>query len=277
MGSVATQAQVEVPSCDRVEPGSFQLHLAALPTLSPPKDVNANIVASNWVESFNKTISNATSAKLSDLFLAESFWRDQLCLSWDFHCLQGPQKIAALLSQFKTGSRLKALSLEKSSESRVPTASIFDSDGKVHTVQAFLNVETDVGSGKGIVRLVQDGGLWKVFTLFTFLEQLKGYEEAVGKNRPMGVQHGEHLSRKNWLDRRNGEESFEDGEEPTVLILGGFLWLLHRYITDFDRCWTSWSHGSSQTEDAGHQFINRRSRRADWRQLAHSISSIGSS
>jgi hypothetical protein len=95
-----------------------------------------------------------------------------------------------------------------------------DSDGKVHTVQAFLTVETDIGRGSGIVRLVQDHGAWKVFTLYTFLRELKEHEEQVGGRRPNGVAHGEHLSRKNWLDRRKAEENFEDGEEPTVLILG---------------------------------------------------------
>ena len=68
----------------------------------------------------------------------------------------------------------------------------------MHTVQAFLKVETDVGSGEGIVRLVQEGGNWKVFTLFTFLKELRGHEESVGKRRPHGVEHGEHASQKNW-------------------------------------------------------------------------------
>jgi len=89
-------------------------------------------------------------------------------------------------------------------------------------VQAFLKVDTDVGRGAGLVRLVQENGTWKVFTLFTYLTELKGHEEAVGKKRPNGVEHGEHISRKNWLDRRNAEENFENGQEPTVLILGEF-------------------------------------------------------
>lgn len=71
-----------------------------------------------------------------------------------------------------------------------------------------------------MVKLVQKNGVWKVFTFYTFLKELKGHEESTGKRRPNGVAHGEHLSRKNWLDRRNEEETFENGEEPTVLIVG---------------------------------------------------------
>lgn len=219
MASVATQAPVEVPSSDRVEPGSFPLAIANFPAgdTHPPSDANG--IATQWVESFNKVISSDLSG-ITDLFLTESYWRDQLCLSWDFHTLEGPQKIISLLSKSKSDPRIKALTLDKSSQLRSPTASVADAEGKTHTVQAFLTVETDVGHGAGLVRLVQDHNVWKVFTLFTFLKELKGHEESVGKKRPNGVQHGEHTSRKNWLDLRNVENSFEDGQEPTVLILG---------------------------------------------------------
>ena len=81
-------------------------------------------------------------------------------------------------------------------------------------------MQTDVGSGAGIVRLVQDDGKWKVFTLFTCLMELMGYEEVTGERRPFGVEHGERASRENWLDQRNAEKNFEDNQEPTVLILG---------------------------------------------------------
>jgi hypothetical protein len=220
MGSIATQTPVGVPSSHRVEPGSFPLKLATYPTLAPPKSIDADSVATAWVEAFNKTISTPEVAGIPDLFLHESYWRDQLCLSWDFHCLNGLDKVVTQLKQPKYGSRIKSLTLDKSSALRSPTATVFDADGKVHTVQAFLTVETDIGNGAGLVRLVQDEGKWKVFTLFTFLKELRGHEELIGKNRPFGVEHGEHASRKNWLDRRKAEKNFEDGQEPTVLILG---------------------------------------------------------
>lgn len=219
MGSVATQTPVDVPSSERVEPGSFPLRPATLPIESPPP-TDANSIAESWAGSFNKVLRTLQLASISDLFLPESYWRDQLCLAWDFHCLQGPEKIISLLRKSENGCRLKSVSLDKSTAFRSPTALSFGSDGKVHIVQAFLTLETDVGHGRGIVRLVHDSGSWKAFTLYTFLEGLKGFEETVGRRRPNGVEHGEHVSRKNWLDRRKAEENFEDGEEPTVLILG---------------------------------------------------------
>jgi hypothetical protein len=213
MGSVEVQQAPGIPSANRVEPGSFPLGLANLPS-APKASVDVDAAASVWVEKFNASIQRGD---ISSLFLAESYWRDHLCLSWDFHCFQGPEKINSLL---KNGSRVKSLSLDKSNKLHSPTASALDEG--VFTIQAFLTVETDVGSGSGILRLVQDNyGAWKCFTIFTLLKKLKGHEELVGKKRPNGVEHGEHLSQKNWLDRRIAEQNFEDGnEQPTVLILG---------------------------------------------------------
>jgi hypothetical protein len=227
MGSVATQVPVEVPSAERVEPGSSRLHTANFP-IGPPssKPTNVDHIAETWVESFNKVLNSPELATIPELFLEESYWRDQLCLSWDFHTLRGPENIVSLLKQSKNDCRIKSLALDKSSKLRSPTASVIDADGKVHTVQAFLNVETDIGRGSGIVRLVQEHSTWKVFTLYTFLRELTDHEELVGKKRPNGVAHGEHLSRKNWLDRRKAEENIEDGQEPTVLIVGKFVYQL---------------------------------------------------
>ncbi|KAH7417800.1 hypothetical protein BKA64DRAFT_652899 [Cadophora sp. MPI-SDFR-AT-0126] len=217
MGSIALQSPSTVPSSDRCEPGSFPLVTAQFPAASKPKPVDANDIAANWVSAFNKYISNPSIESLSKLFLTESYWRDQLCLTWDFHTLSGPAKIHSLL--IANPSRITSISLDTSSSYRSPKTASLD-NGKVQVVQAFLKVETDVGAGEGFVRLVEEAGVWKVFTLFTFLKSLNGFEESVGKKRPNGVKHGEHDSRENWADRRRIEEEFDNGEEPTVLILG---------------------------------------------------------
>jgi hypothetical protein len=226
MGSVLTQTPVDVPSAERCEPGSFPLRTACFPTVKQSDSVDADAVAAQWVDSFNKALSNPETAGIPRLFLAESYWRDQLCMSWDFHTLQGPEKIADLLKQSKNISRIKSFDLDKSSALRSPAASVIDANGVVKAVSASLKIETDVGRGEGLVRLVQDERGWKAFTLFTSLKELKGHEELVGKRRPTGVQHGEHISRKNWLDRRNAEENFEGDEEPVVLILGMLYYFL---------------------------------------------------
>jgi hypothetical protein len=258
-----------------VEPGSFRLPTARFPIVPSSKPTDVDSIAEAWVKSFNKVLNNPKLATIPELFLEESYWRDQLCLSWDFHTLKGPDNIVSLLKQSKTDCRIKSFALDKSSKLRSPSASVIDADGKVHTVQAFLTVETDIGRGSGIVRLVQEHGSWKVFTLYTFLKELKDHEELVRKRRPNGVAHGEHLSRKNWLDRRTAEESFEDCQEPTVLILGNSIYQCLATLLTIVRCWTSWTLHCSQTQDAGHQVLDCGSRGENWRQLAFAVSPAG--
>lgn len=220
MGSIAAQPSTNVASSDRVEPGSFPLAFAKLPTATQSGPVDANNVAATWVEAFNKTLPNTEPSAVSELFLEESYWRDQLCLSWDIHTLHGPQRIVELIQKSGKGCRIKSLALDETSSVRCPRTSTIGLEAKVPNVQSFLTVETDVGKGQGFVRLVNDEGKWKAFILFTFLKELSGHEETIGKRRPLGAEHGGHTSKQNWLDKRKIEENFDSGEEPTILIVG---------------------------------------------------------
>jgi hypothetical protein len=254
MGSIAVQY---IPSAERVEPGSFPLVSAKLPTVIETRAVDAEEIASEWVDLFNKTIRSRDLTAIAELFLQESYWRDQLCLSWDIHTLHGPQKIVELVKSSDNGCRIMSVALDKTSPIRSPKVAQLGSEAKVPNVQAFLNVEIDVGKGQGLVRLVNDNGKWKAFILFTFLKELTGYEEAVGRSRPIGAEHGGHSSKLNWLDQRKTEEKFEDGEEPTVLIVGKRDVEFQVHSLTSIRCRTGRTFCSSPTEDARHQIVDR--------------------
>ena len=54
------------------------------------------------------------------------------------------------------------------------------------------------------------------------LQELKGFEEKRGRNRPRGTEHGVHKNRKNWLAMKEEEErtlGFE--KQPYCVIIGG--------------------------------------------------------
>lgn len=216
-------AAVQLPSHNRIEPGSSQLQAATYPGTHPVDTVDAKAVAPQWVEDLNRALSSQDYDSFKHLFLEGSCWRDQLGLSWDYHTLHGPEKMAAFLKSGSSSSRIKSLHIDDSNSIRQPNVSPMDFNGKLHGVTSFLTVETDVGRGRGLVRLMQDpkdGGKWKAFTLFTAMLELKGHEETVNGKRPHGVEHGGQPGRKNWQERRHAVENFEDGNEPTVLILG---------------------------------------------------------
>lgn len=169
----------------------------------------------------SKALSSSDYEAIHRLFLPGSCWQDQLALSWDYHTFNGPGKIISFLKGSSNGSRIKSLQVDDSSILHSPHVTAVDYHGRVNGVGSFLKIETDVGRGPGIVRLLQDkDGQWKAFTLFTAMHELKGHEETVKHNRPHGVAHGGQPGRKNWQERRTAMEKFEDGNEPTVLILG---------------------------------------------------------
>lgn len=162
---------------------------------------------------------------IQDILFPEACWRDQLGLSWNYHTFTGPEKVIAFLKSAPKGSRIKSVNIDKSNSTRQPSISAVDYKGNINGIASFLTIETDVGRGRGVVRLLKDpngSGRWKAFTLFTAMHELKEHEETVGTNRPHGVAHGGQPGRKNWAERRMATENFEGDLEPTVLIIGLF-------------------------------------------------------
>lgn len=215
-------AAIDVPPSNRVVPGSHHLAPVVWPEPSDTSALDAGKVAAAWISSFNSLI-KGEDVKVSSLFRNDSFWRDLLCLTWDFHTHHGPEKIASAVRQEGKECRIKAIDTDTSTDLRKPAIAPVDFAGNVKGVQSFLTVDTDVGRGRGLVRLVQDpedGGKWKAFTFFTVLQELKGFEEHIDARRPTGVEPGTIPGRKNWKERRHAEANFEDGLEPTVLIIG---------------------------------------------------------
>ena len=214
-------AAVQIPSYNRVETGSNQLKPATYPESNAPPKADVHKIASEWVESLNQALATQDYGAVNRLFLSGSCWRDQLGLSWDYHTLNGPEKIISFLKSGPHGIRIKTIKIDDSTTLHAPHISAADFNGKVNGVGSFLTIETDVGRGPGIVRLLQDkDGKWKAFTLFTAMHELKSHEETVRGNRPQGVVHGSNPGRKNWQERRTAMENFEGENEPTVLILG---------------------------------------------------------
>ena len=142
-------------------------------------------------------------------------------MTWDFRTLQGPDQIAGFIKSSAKGGIID-VRLDDSVPHKVPQVAQF---GDLTVVQAFLKIETTNGRGEGLVRLVSDvadGGLWKAFTLFTTLRELKGCEEKICSRRPTGLDRKLENEGRNWRDRLIAQQNFEGGREPTVLIIGEF-------------------------------------------------------
>ncbi len=65
-----------------------------------------------------------------------------------------------------------------------------------------------------------DGDRLKAWTLFTALDELKGFEEQLGASRPRGQAYSRDFRGPNWLDLRNASRDYS-GRDPAVLVVGG--------------------------------------------------------
>ncbi|MCJ1285169.1 hypothetical protein MMC26_004507 [Xylographa opegraphella] len=215
-------AAVQVPSCNRMLPGSYGLKPVHYPKSTSSTAINSEEVVNDWVSLFNNEV-HAEESDFTTLFPKGSYWRDLLCLTWDFHTLNGPEKIDSLFKTQLKGCRIKSLTIDRTSNAGKPQAVPFGFDKDAIAVQSFLTLDTDVGRGRGLVRLLQDSedeGKWKAFTLFTALQELNGHEESTGERRPLGTERNSRSPRKNWKEKRIAEENLEGDLEPSVLIVG---------------------------------------------------------
>lgn len=218
-------AAVLFPPSNGAMPGSRPLPTAPFPDAqnrtSSDHDsvISPEPIALNWASAFKKLLGEIKPSS-KKLFVKESYWRDLLCMTWDFHTLEGPEQITEYIQSASKDDRITDISLDTSVALKMPQFADF---GSLKVVQAFLKLESASGRGNGLVRLVSDtndGGKWKAFTLFTTLHELKGYEETIRSRRPTGVQRGVEDRGQNWKDRLASQQNFQDGREPTVLIIG---------------------------------------------------------
>lgn len=200
----------------QIAPGSVNVHIPAWPKDLSNKSVDADSEATKLIGSLNLALDRGDNSAVAKLFLDDGYWRDHLCVTWDLRTMKGSSKIKGFLDG---GHNLKKIEIDRSNPDFAPKVAAFDPKATTSGIQFFTNVTTDHGSGRGFVNMVEDSGEWKIFTCFTTLKELTGFEEAIGNNRPQGVQHGAIPSRKNWLDRRKDEKEFRD-QSPDVLVIG---------------------------------------------------------
>lgn len=78
-------AAVAFPSASRLVPGSYPILAATLPVAKVEKGIDANSVVEEWLKTFQQVLDAGDYKNgLQNLFWKEAYWRDQLCLSWDY-------------------------------------------------------------------------------------------------------------------------------------------------------------------------------------------------
>lgn len=183
--------------------------------LDRTKDIS--VAAQAWLDAFERALDKPDPASLEDIFLADSFWRDVLALSWNLQTIAGGDAISREL----TARAPKAKPINFSiAPGRAPPRWV--TRAGTSNIEAIFNFETAIGRGSGIVRLIPDGpdDRLKAWTLLTALDELKGLEEQLGTSRPRGQAYSRDFRGPNWLDLRNASRDYTD-RDPAVLVVGG--------------------------------------------------------
>lgn len=180
------------------------------PTSTEPAGGEGQRIATQWLERFETALRARDVRAATDCFATTSFWRDLVSFTWNLVTVEDRSGVADLLEH----------NLERTDPSGFATAEPADlADG---VVTAWIEFETAVGRGRGLLRLVEEDGEWRAWTLLTTLHELKGHEEPRGPRRPPGAEHGARKDRTTWAERRQQEaESLGSTEQPAVLVVGG--------------------------------------------------------
>lgn len=174
-----------------------------------PADLDVNKVASEWFQSFATHMSAGSVNEVIQLFVEDAIWRDLLALTWEFRSFDGAARIKKFLLDRLPYSPVDSFKLKPFVRLQKPFPDLA-------WIIVMFEFETDVGLGSGVFRLVPtSSGAWKAHTMFTNLEDLKGFPEKTGKSRSRQVKPG-----VKWDEDRRAEIEFEDSD-PAVLIIGG--------------------------------------------------------
>ena len=171
-------------------------------------DVTLNGEVSKVLDSFEQALTANDIDAVLDHFVDECFWRDLVSFTWNIKTMESKEDIRCMLQAQLSSVSPKGWSIV---EDEIATE-----EGGI--VTAWINFETAVTRGYGLIRL-KEGKIW---TLLTSATELKGHEEPLGFERPLGAKHGAGKQRKSWAEEREQELS-ELGykTQPEVVIIGG--------------------------------------------------------
>jgi putative flavoprotein involved in K+ transport len=167
--------------------------------------------ASAWLAAFGAALDARDPASVAALFSPDGHWRDVLALRWTIGTVSGAEAITALLVATLPGAGLRNPRL---APGRTPPRRV--SRAGVEVIEALFAFNTAVGTGHGVVRLVDDpagpGGL-RGWTIVTTLDALHGAA------RPALPDYSREFGGENWADKRRRAVAYDD-RDPAVVVVG---------------------------------------------------------
>jgi putative flavoprotein involved in K+ transport len=171
-------------------------------------DTTVNDQVTQFLDAFGAALEAGDIARVTDMFEEDCYWRDLVTFTWNIKTVERRAEIADMLTHQLAATRPTGWRLAEGEPAT--------EDGGVIT--AWIRFETNVARGYGLIRL-RAGKIW---TLLTSMVELKGYEEPLGFDRPLGARHGAAKHRPTWAEEREAEaRELGYTKQPYVLIIGG--------------------------------------------------------
>src|SRR5262252_196154 len=175
----------------------------------------------HWLAQFERALAEPDDVLLKTLFHPDSHWRDVVALTWHIRTVNGSD---AILRELKAHVGRAHPTGFKADLDRTPPRHV--TRAGTHTLEAIFRFETAEGRGIGVLRLTPDipdakgGETLRAWTLLTALDEIKGFEEQVGRLRPKGESYSRDFRGPNWLDLRRSAAAYAE-KDPVVLVVGG--------------------------------------------------------
>ena len=172
----------------------------------------------HWLAQFEMALAEADDVLLNTLFHSDSHWRDVLALTWRIRTVNG---LDAILRELKAHvGRTHPTGFGTDPHRTAPR---YVTRAGTNAIEAIFRFETAEGRGSGVLRLTpdaNDGNTLRAWTLLTALDEIKGFEEQVGRSRPKGTSYSHNFRGPNWLDLRKSAAEYVE-RDPVVLVVGG--------------------------------------------------------
>jgi len=171
-------------------------------------DTTTTDEVSAFLSDFGDALAQGDIDRAAAMFQEDCYWRDLVTFTWNIKTVEGRAEVTDMLHH--------QLATTKPSHWQIADGETASEDGGITT--AWISFETAAARGYGLIRL-KDGKIW---TLLTSMVELKGHEEPLGFDRPLGAKHGADKHRATWAEEREAEaRALGYTQQPYVLIIGG--------------------------------------------------------
>jgi putative flavoprotein involved in K+ transport len=173
-------------------------------------DKTPNKKLSDLLDKFGGALAAGDIDTVVGSFEDDCYWRDLVAFTWNIKTLEGRDQIRDMLRS----------QLAKTKPSNWAVSEKDDATEDDGLLEGWFTFETDVARCRGHIRS-RNGRIW---TILTAMDELKGFEEPVGKARPNGhpTPGADGRSGRTWAERRAAEAAeLGYARQPYCVIIGG--------------------------------------------------------